>query len=821
VIAAVLATAAALSPVTAATAQFDPSLAAGYMTVDLRGTRDTAAGVGIDADGKIVLGATSRRPASSLSDAGFIRLTTTGAIDSTFGDGTHRAFVTLPESVTLLDFGMFGNKIVGLARGPGSKPKNYLFRLNADGSLDTASDGDPSTHFGTNGFLTITPDASAFVDGLLRVAVEPDGRVVTAGTLRATGMGQLFVQVKGFKNDGAFDYSTAITLGSSDSLIRGLAISQTGARAAVVTASKNNLAKTEIGLLVIDTATGDPDTTFSGDGHLVLGSATKDITPGGVAFRFDGQISVAAVQSETFVPQTLFAAWHPDGTLDHGFGGSGVVHVSSTPGSFNRIQSFFVTSTGRYTAVGEHAPPDVAAVRVTAQGVLDTGLGGDGDVQLIPPADFFTQAAVQASNGRTVVVGSVTAPGVFGTSHLGIVRFMSSGQGDVTFGNIAFRHYTASSNADIANAVTVASDGGIIVAGRVTQGATSASLVKLLPNGYRDPDFGNHGRSTPTLGTLIDTEARAVAMSGLGAVFAGCVRCAQMDRDFLVGRLKPNGALDSSFSSDGFTTTDFASPSGTDEVANGVTVQTDGKIVAVGQAGADFAVARYTTAGDPDPSFSGDGHLVTDIVSGSNDEAFDVAVQTDGKVVVVGRRNNGTNTRIVVVRYTSRGVPDPSFGGGDGIVITAIGPASSEARGVAIRPDGRIVVAGFTSGGLQQDIVIARYLTDGTLDPALDGDGKLLVDVTGADDFAMDVAAVGNKIVIAGGAGNDANFLVARFLGTGALDTTFSGDGIEIGPFSSLPASGMAIQSDGAIVLAGADLTAQDGLDTVVARYKP
>src|SRR5689334_529639 len=90
------------------------------------------------------------------------------------------------------------------------------------------------------------------------------------------------------------------------------------------------------------------------------------------------------------------------------------------------------------------------------------------------------------------------------------------------------------------------------------------------------------------------------------------------------------GDLDVSFSGDGKQTTDF----GGADAAAAVAVQADGKIVVAGSSGGDFALARYGTDGTPDPSFSGDGMVTTDL--GGTDAGQDVAIQADGKIVVAG-----------------------------------------------------------------------------------------------------------------------------------------------------------------------------------------
>ena len=151
------------------------------------------------------------------------------------------------------------------------------------------------------------------------------------------------------------------------------------------------------------------------------------------------------------------------------------------------------------------------------------------------------------------------------------------------------------------------------------------------------------------------------------------------------------GELDTSFGRDGKVTTAFA---GRTSVAFAVAIQTDGRIVAVGEAGPGygvrFALARYTRKGNLDPSFGADGRVSLAFRDGQT-QALDVAIQANGKIVVVGRDRE----KFAVARFKSDGRLDRSFGG-DGEVITGFDGSSATAHAVAIQANGKIVVAGGT-----------------------------------------------------------------------------------------------------------------------------
>ncbi|MEE9294854.1 MAG: delta-60 repeat domain-containing protein, partial [Phycisphaerae bacterium] len=242
------------------------------------------------------------------------------------------------------------------------------------------------------------------------------------------------------------------------------------------------------------------------------------------------------------------------------------------------------------------------------------------------------------------------------------------------------------------------------------------------------------------------------------------------------------GTLDPTFGDGGLVTTDFLGSSrdvGRDVVA----IQADGKIVVVGQTsdagGSDFAVARYNADGSLDASFDGDGKLTTDF-AGAGDIANSVAIQADGKIVVAGRASiSGPDFDFAVARYNADGSLDTSFDG-DGKLTTDFAGSTDLALSVAIQADGKIVVAGQASTFGTGSFAVARYNADGTLDAGFDGDGKLTTDFAGRGEVAKSVAIQADgKIVAAGETFTDTGFVfaLARYNADGSLDASFDGDG--------------------------------------------
>jgi uncharacterized delta-60 repeat protein len=150
--------------------------------------------------------------------------------------------------------------------------------------------------------------------------------------------------------------------------------------------------------------------------------------------------------------------------------------------------------------------------------------------------------------------------------------------------------------------------------------------------------------------------------------------------------------------------------------------------------------------GVPDSAFNGNGIVVTDISSGSNDLAQDVTFQSDGKAVIAGFTGL-TNQDFCLIRLLPDGSLDNSFGG-DGKVTTEVNGASDRARAVTVQPDGKIIAAGHTHVGATDDIAVVRYNPDGALDNGFGINGRVIVDVDG-DDRALSVVLQGDGKILA------------------------------------------------------------------------
>jgi uncharacterized delta-60 repeat protein len=381
---------------------------------------------------------------------------------------------------------------------------------------------------------------------------------------------------------------------------------------------------------------------------------------------------------------------------------------------------------------------------------------------------------------------------------------------------------------NVAQAVAVQTDGKIVVAGFCLNGTTDDfAVARYNPNGTLDETFdGDSGSGNGVVITTITAnhdEALALALQPDGKILLAGQTFNGANTDIALVRYNQNGTLDNSFGGgDGIVTT----PTGTgSDLARSIALQADGKIVVTGQSfngvNNDIPVVRYNSNGSLDPSFN-NGGIILVAIGPATDTAYGVLVQTDGKIVVAGYYFNGTNNDAVVLRLAENGALDPGFGTG-GIVTTAIGGGTEEALALALQPDGKIVVAGCVNSGGGNDFLLVRYNSNGSPDTGFGTNGATVTPIGNGPDIANGVTIQADgKIVAAGFSSNGANndFAVIRRNPDGSLDPTFDADGRLTTPLGTSTDTGtaVAVQADGKIVVVGRTVTGATA-DFGVARY--
>ena len=433
----------------------------------------------------------------------------------------------------------------------------------------------------------------------------------------------------------------------------------------------------------------------------------------------------------------------------------------------------------------------------------------------------------------TTTGGGTAAPGVHYTPKLITVNFAD---GDTATRTVPLDILVnANIEADRTVNLTLSEPGGC-----ATLGAQASAVLTILdderppsplpPSGL-DTSFGK------AAATAFGGDRSAMALQADGKI----VMVGGTFTDFILARFNADGSLDTNFGTGGGKViTDMGSGNRAEE-ATAVAIQPDGKIVVAGYAAIPnvppapqlpptFALVRYNTDGSLDTSFGTGGR----VSGGVNGQAYAVAIQPDGKIVLAGEFSFGTSgsdsSDFTVARFNANGSLDTSFGiGGSGQVATDIGTHTNSARNIVLQPDGRIVV----SGGIAKVVSsaptpdghtdIVRYTSNGSLDASFGVGGKLtlasqLVGEGLARQGDGKFVLVGS-VAIGSGATASTDFALMRLNADGSPDTSFGSTGTVTTAVSNErdAALAVALQADGKILAAGR--TSNINTDFAIARY--
>ena len=804
-------------PATAAPGDLDPAFGDGGVV--LEGTAnglDQALGVVVQGDGRIV--AVGYASGVTGTRASVVRYLADGTLDAGFGAGgilrvDWGSRISRAHAIALQPDGRL---VVGGFTGDGSGSSFALLRLNADGSLDTAfgtggrvvtafpggasgilglaiqadgrivaigyaaSGGAPSSiafamarylangtldaTFGTAGL--VVDDVTTSSDFAYRAALQADGRIVVAGSVTYAGTSTDFTLAR-YLATGALDtsFGTAgrVTLAPT-------AASESGYDVLVqpdgkIVAAGNTLsASGGLDALVVRlSATGAPDTTFNGTGSRAIafpaGISIAVASARALARLADGRIVVAALDISNGVAGVV--RLNADGTLDGSFGGGGPSFLRS--GAIGFHIGLALDGAGRAVlAHAESASPfdntDFALARFRSDGTLDPTFGAGGRLltDTSPGTGGIWNAVVRQGDGKIVVAGKVlNSAGEF----FAVARLHAHGAWDETFGEGGFAIVpgTGAQGYGQAFALALLADGRIVAAGALqTASGVRGAVVRLQRDGALDTSFDTDGRAELDMGSPEIQDLRAVAIYPDERIL---VAGNAFDTQFrmVAARFLTDGRLDG-----GFGTPTYTTGTGYDQ-ALGVTLQPDGKAVLAGRNVVDGylgpTLLRITHAGNLDATF-GTGGVVTDATrSAQAGEHLAVAVQPDGRIVAAGTAPTG---QARLVRVNANGTPDAGFGTA-GEVSGTMGGALSIGYALAIQPDGRILLAGMVLVSPSWNAFVARYGANGALDTTFAGTGYRIVDIAQSYDGAFGIAVQPDGKAVVAGVGVD-SAMVFRLL---------------------------------------------------------
>jgi len=605
------------------------------------------------------------------------------------------------------------------------------------------------------------------------------------------------------------------------------------------------------------TADGALDATFGTNG-VVTTSFSDSAIAKAVAIESDGKIIVGGGDD--------LARYNADGSLDTTFGTGGKLTVA--PSADVNIQALALTSDNSIVVVGRTTFQDPAhpsdshytlnsftVAKFTPAGALDTSFNSTGTY--IEQVDNSDNSVTISSGGSSNPMGIAVQPDgkvlVGGNYKIdpAVWRFNTDGSLDTTFGHggMAFiPMWFSDTSGDDYDAATISQlivqpDGRILAGGFNNYEdvpENSFAVMRFNADGSVDTTFGNT-KDAPG-GGFFNVPYNAGVLGVSDALLL------QPDGQIIIGgndgnltdeifRLTSKGAVDSTFNfapfnfGNGYDSTDTSldlTPDGNillvdNPEVNGPTYLGLARIVDNYISSTTFPAATTTvnvSAGGINPTFGQGGVIqVNDPTSVWTQAAAQrtmraTAVQSDGKILIAGSigtvATNGIG-EIFVERLNTDGTVDTTFGA-DGIVETAIGNVSI-ANTIAIQSDDKIVIGGVSEDSATSptdaEFALVRYTAAGALDTMFGTGGIVTTDFTGNEQIDSMVVGSGNVITVAGSyfSSPDNGFHVARYLSSGALDTSFNSTGkltFDLGtPVSGSPAypTSLALQPDGKILI--------------------
>jgi uncharacterized delta-60 repeat protein len=390
---------------------------------------------------------------------------------------------------------------------------------------------------------------------------------------------------------------------------------------------------------------------------------------------------------------------HAQVTSDRGFGNNGGLELADRYLKFRTVKGIICKPDGAILIAGaaDSMVPNTRYVvgktfitKVSANGNVDQSFGVNGFSRIVNPLGSYNIVNALATDaGNNLFLSAIASRDLI------VFKRDSIGNSDNTFGLSS--SVTKSLNSDgIRNSIATDSQNRIL---QVGSSSRNIALIRYLPNGTLDSTFGTNGIVATQAGNNWGDYATDVAVQPDGKI----IICGQASRtgptayDFVLVRYLPNGMLDTNFGSNGITFTDF----GYYDKANALAIQPDGKIVVTGEATYDgMVVARYLPDGALDTSFNHTGYLLKDN-NGLPLRGNKVLVQPDGKIVVGGNAyvtSSGNDRDFAVFRCLADGTPDAGFAPGGLYTIDLSNGGDDELSCLALQPDGKVLLGGSAAG---------------------------------------------------------------------------------------------------------------------------
>ena len=696
------------------------------------------------------------------------RFTSDGSVDASFGDGG-TVSISDPRLFRIHDVaeGIDGTVwVTGFGRNAANTTRRFLLvKLTPSGQLDT--------DYGEGGFA-LFGDENALAYDLL---VQPDGRLILAGSLYASQNAGL--AAARFTPDGALDPSFGD--GGFFSVmdfagIEAVALQPDGRLILAGTLQSGSTSDFYIARL---TADGALDPSFDGDGSRVFNVGTSESFTG-VTTLPDGRI-LASGYVQISQPDPAFALMNADGSpvTEFGFAGVSTFFFGPGPSWYSPVGDFVVLPNGQVVAVG--IPQRQSTLPVHGVTRLDLGLsfsdGGDvldpdygeggiveADLGGLGGGDDTAEVTLDLPDGGLLTIGtSIGGTPPSRTYGIGCIRTLADGSLDPTFGIDGRVRVVLGGDSLAVNGAVRLSDGRVVVVGsEVVGGIRYILLIRFTGNGTLDAGFGtdgivryayqNQGDSGEAVVVLPDGRLLVLALLGTGPD----------DRRATLIRFTDSGVLDATFGTDGIGVLTVLTD------AKDLVLLPDGRVVASGTAPGGFALVRFTGNGTLDATFGSGGTRIVDL---GDAEALHALVRlADGRLAAAGTVTRSGNADGFLTRFSADGALDTAFGT-DGFAFVSFASGGFDfdtVRGLAALDDGRLLIVGYSNGRDVGDFFsfACLYTPAGVLDATFGNAGTLVLDLSPANDLAFGVRLLDDRnAVLVGSAGfaGAQDFVLAKF----------------------------------------------------------
>ncbi len=373
------------------------------------------------------------------------------------------------------------------------------------------------------------------------------------------------------------------------------------------------------------------------------------------------------------------------------------------------------------------------------------------------------------------------------------------------------------------------------------------SLFSTLIFGCSSGGGGNSPQTFGNNGVVVHDSAAggnsedvgwSITIDGQGKILvAGHSKNASFNEDMVIWRINADGTLDNSFGNNGVVVHNGAAGGNSNDRGTSIVIDSNGRIVVAGYSfngsNIDMVIWRYNPDGTLDNSFGNNGIVVHDNAAGGNDNDWGFSITTDSqnRVLVTGTSFNASNNYDMVIwRYNSNGTLDNTFGN-NGVVVhdsAAGGNGNDIGSSIVVDSNGKIVVAGYSFNGSDNDMVVWRFNANGTLDNSFGNNGIVVHNSAAGgngDDIGKSVAIDSSgKVLVTGLSKNingDYDMVVLRFNADGTLDNSFGNNGIVVhndasGGNGNDRGYSISIDSQGKIIVTGNSMNSNGNDDMAV-----